>query len=223
METDIKDLLIIGTGGLALEVVDLIDSINRRNKIYNIIGFYDDYQQGLFLNRYPIIGKIESITRIKNQSIVIALSNPFLRKRIQLFLNKTCETPSFPNLIHPTAQISNHVNIESNSGIIINAYAIVSALAKIEPFSIIEHASFVGHETHLGSFSTIYAHSTIAGKVKIGELVQIGLGSSIIQELFIGERTFIGAGSTVVTNIEPGVIAVGTPCKSVKKLEPKEL
>jgi len=54
--------------------------------------------------------------------------------------------------------------------------------------------------------------------VKIGNSVWIGGGVIILPGVTIGDNTTIGAGSVVTKNIPPGVVAVGNPCRVIKKI-----
>ena len=47
--------------------------------------------------------------------------------------------------------------------------------------------------------------------------VSIGAGSTILPGLIIGENAMIGAGSVVIKDIPSNVVAVGNPCKVIKK------
>ena len=54
--------------------------------------------------------------------------------------------------------------------------------------------------------------------VTIGENVWIGGGSIILPGVTIGSNTTIGAGSVVAKDIPPDCLAVGNPCRVVRKL-----
>ena len=53
----------------------------------------------------------------------------------------------------------------------------------------------------------------------IGQNVWIGGGCIILPGVSIGDNSVIGAGSVVTKDIESNVIAVGNPCKVIKKNE----
>ncbi|MEO6452906.1 MAG: sugar O-acetyltransferase [Ginsengibacter sp.] len=59
----------------------------------------------------------------------------------------------------------------------------------------------------------------LASPVAIGDNVWIGGGSIICASVTIGDNTTIGAGSVVVKNIPANVVAVGNPCRPIKKLQ----
>ena len=54
--------------------------------------------------------------------------------------------------------------------------------------------------------------------IKIGSKVWIGGGAIILPGVEIGEGTTIGGGSVVTRTIPPRCVAVGNPCKVIRKL-----
>ena len=87
-----------------------------------------------------------------------------------------------------------------------------------------------GHSVSLGPGVQIYAahhpldaaHRTagpeLASPVRIGNRVWVGGGAIICPGVTIGDDTTIGAGSVVVKDIPAGVLAVGNPCRVVRKI-----
>lgn len=211
----LEKLLIIGAGGFALEVIDLIESINSINQTYDIIGLLDDNRKGLVLDKYNILGEISDYKEYSNHSIIIAIANPNIRQAI--YSKIVTDKFKMPNLIHPNTEISKYTDFEQNSAIIVNYATQISAKVKIEKAVIIDSKSYIGHETIIKPFVTIYPGVNISGKNVINERSEIGLGSNIIQGLSVGSNTIIGAGSTVINNIDDNMIAVGTPCKPIKE------
>ncbi len=58
--------------------------------------------------------------------------------------------------------------------------------------------------------------------VEIGDNVWIGGGVSIIGGVKIGKNSIIGAGSVVTKDIPDNVLAVGNPCRVVRKITPED-
>ena len=89
----------------------------------------------------------------------------------------------------------------------------------------------IGDHTLIGPYTPIYTachsldplkrkQSIEYGKpVVIGQNVWIGGGCIILPGVTIGDNSVIGAGSVVTKDIEANVIAVGNPCKVIKKNE----
>ena len=62
----------------------------------------------------------------------------------------------------------------------------------------------------------------IPGNITIGNRVWIGGGTIILPNVHIGDDTVIGAGSIVTHDIPSGVVAVGNPCRVLRKLTEKD-
>ena len=58
----------------------------------------------------------------------------------------------------------------------------------------------------------------IALPITVGDDVWIGANVSVLPGVTIGSNTIIGAGSVVNKDIPEGVIAVGNPCKVMRKI-----
>lgn len=55
--------------------------------------------------------------------------------------------------------------------------------------------------------------------IKVGNNVWIGANVTVLPGVTIGDNTVIGAGSTVTRDIPSGVVAFGSPCRAVRKIE----
>ena len=57
-----------------------------------------------------------------------------------------------------------------------------------------------------------------AKPIKVGSDVWFGGGVTVLPGVTIGDNVVIGAGSVVVKDIPSGVVAVGNPCKPIRKI-----
>ena len=58
----------------------------------------------------------------------------------------------------------------------------------------------------------------LAKPIKVGSDVWFGGGVTVLPGVTIGNNVVIGAGSVVVKDIPSGVVAVGSPCKPIRKI-----
>ena len=80
-----KNIVIIGAGGVGREVSLIIQQINELEPTWNLLGFIDDNTDnwGKVINGYSVIGGIDSLEFLSNDTyIVIAIANYEVKKKI---------------------------------------------------------------------------------------------------------------------------------------------
>lgn len=204
------EIIIIGAGGHAKVVVDLIEKrqtlLNEKISIFGIID--DNYIEKDFLG-YSYLGKIDDLKKIENykkKKYIIAIGNNEIREKISKKLGV-----NFISLVHPTAILGKSVKI--GVGTVVMAGAIINSLTTIGNHSIINTGAIVEHDCIVEDYVHISPKAAVAGGVKIGRSSWIGIGSSIIQGIEIGKDVTIGAGSVVVKNLKDNIKAFGVPAK----------
>lgn len=213
---DKKDIVIIGAGGFAKEVLWLLERNNKTTREWNILGFIDR-SHNLNLNSihgYNIIGDDEWLANYESQIYVACgIGNSALRKQIvQKFKNK--DNIIFPNIISQDAIVSDSVSM--GKGCIVCSSSILTVDVQLGDFVTINLDCTVGHDVILSDFVTVYPSVNVSGNVIINSETEIGTGTNIIQGLTIGERTIIGAGAVVMRDIPGYCTAAGNPARVIK-------
>lgn len=216
MVIKVKDIIIIGAGGLGREVTWLIERINQKQgEKWKILGFVDDgIEKGILVQDCQVLGEVDYLQSVSTPTdVVCAIGNAGIRHRIIEKISKN-KSLNFPNLIDPDVIYSDSFNI--GQGNIICAGAILSVNVRIEDFCLIDWNCTVGHEAEIKSFVTLYPSVNVSGNTIIKGVTEIGTGSHIIQGKVIGSHSIIGAGSVVIRDIPDYCTAVGNPAKPIK-------
>lgn len=112
-------------------------------------------------------------------------------------------------LISSRAHLGCQCTIGRGTSVGVGAY--VGPEAVIGDNTILNTGCIVEHEVVVGLHNHIAPHVTICGRTRIGDLVMIGAGATVIDGIQICSNVIVGAGATVVRDImEPGVY-VDTP------------
>lgn len=213
-----KDLIIIGAGGLARDVLEYALDIGEDSSDiqWRIKGFitdidYDFYDKNTF--GYKIIGNI-SEHRIENNNLyVLAIADMNFRIKVaNHFMQRGAE---FINLIHPKANISKSAKI--GIGNIFAPYTLIGSNVDIGDFTITRPYVVCGHDSQIRDNCILLPNSTIGGKTIIGERTYIGSGSVIRDGIVIGQTSVVGMGSVVTKDIENNSVVVGNPAKYIRK------
>lgn len=209
-----KNIVIIGAGGVGREVSLIIQQINELEQTWNLLGFIDDNTDnwGKVINGYSVIGGIDSLEFLSNDTyIVIAIANYKVKKNI---VNKINNKFKFATIVHPKVWIHDYMTV--GEGTIIYEGAILTANIQIGNHVIISPKCGVGHDSIIKDYVSLLWNVNVSGNDLIEEGVMMGSGSTVIQGKKIGKGSIIGAGAVVVNDIESFSTAVGVPAKVIK-------
>lgn len=212
-----ENIAIYGSGGFGREVLTIIKAINTEKKIFNVIGFFDDYApKGKLVNGVKVLGGIKDLNEWNEElNIVLTIGDSLSRKKVFYQINNP--NIKYPSLIHPSAILGDPNFIKIGKGVIICAGCLITTNIEIKDFVILNLACTVGHDSIISSFASFMPSVNISGEVNIGEAVYVGTGAKLINRLSVGENTKIGAGATVINDIPANCTAVGVPAKVVSK------
>ena len=209
-----KNIVIIGAGGVGREVSLIIQQINELEPTWNLLGFIDDNTDnwGKVINGYSVIGGIDSLEFLSNDTyIVIAIANYEVKKKI---VNKVNNKFKFATIVHPKVWIHDYMTV--GQGTIIYEGAILTANIEIGNHVIISPKCGVGHDSIIKDYVSLLWNVNVSGNDLIEEGVMMGSGSTVIQGKKIGKGSIIGAGAVVVNDIESFSTAVGVPAAVIK-------
>lgn len=210
-----RDIVIIGSGGLAREVRWLIEECNKKSNQWNVVGWISKEEPGTMIAGLPVLGDDDWLLEHKMPiDVAVSVGSGSLRKKIVGYLREN-KNISFPTIISPSAEMSDSVKV--GEGSIITAKSIFTVDIEIGDFFFCNLACTVGHDCRFDDFVTLNPGVNISGNVTIGEGATIGTGASVIQGITIGDNTTIGAGAAVIRNISADCTAVGVPARVLDK------
>jgi len=209
------NLIIYGSGSTGREVADIAQLVNSIERRWDGIYFLDDLRQSHSHYGLDIL-KMESIDTWPHPfEGVIAIGEPQFRMEMYLRL-KQKEIP-LTTIIDPSARLSPTAKI--GSGCIIGPGSFISSNTTLEENVMLEINTIVGHDISIGMHSVVSSCSILGGGTRIGEKSFIGLNCSVKERTSIGSGSIIGMQSAVFHDIPDEVIALGNPCRVVRKNE----
>ncbi len=214
-----KDLIIIGASGFGREVAWLVERINQKSPVWNLLGFVDDNPElhGKDVNGYPVLGGCEALASYPESYAVCAVGSAKIRRKIIDKVKSLSPSQKFATLVDPTVETSALVKI--GEGSIICAHNILTVNIEIGNHVIVNLDCTIGHDAIIEDFVTVYPSANISGITHIGEGSELGTGMQIIQGKTVGRNSIIGAGAVVVKDIPENCVAVGAPAKPIKANE----
>ena len=207
-------LVIIGAGGFAKLVVDIVESSYKNTK--KIIGFLDEDNKlvGKSIHQYPILGNLDWIKEndISDTMFVCAISDTKAKKRI---LNiPYIKSLNFDTIIHASATISPHAKISKD--VIINAGAIIASDVTIYEHSFVNFDCTIGHDVVISEYVSVMPSVNIAGNALIHQGAYLGINATILQNTKIGSFSTVGASALVTKDVEDDTTVIGVPAKPME-------
>jgi sugar O-acyltransferase (sialic acid O-acetyltransferase NeuD family) len=213
-----KDLVIVGHGGLAKEVAFLVEEINRAAAQWNLLGFVGAQAEsiGRKQGKYIVCGDDEWLAGYGQPlAVVLAIGNPRLLGvlREQYRANRMLV---FPNLIHPQTT-GDWANIRMGEGnVVLNAVAFTTDIT-VGSFNVFNPGCTVAHDCELGAYNLLGPGARLAGAAGIGSRVLLGAGATVLPGVRVCDDVLVGAGAAVVGSItEPGTYA-GVPARQLNR------
>lgn len=202
--------MVIGAGGHALVVVEVLQSLGRQ-----VIGCVSD--DGTASAKLPVdvVGRSDQVVQIADThraAAFIAIGDNRARQRIQAQLASA--GIELPAAISPQAIVSATARI--SAGTLVMPGAVINAQARIGDGVIINTGAVVEHECAVGDFAHLCPNSALAGRVIVGEGAFVGIGAAAIPGVTIGSWAIVGAGAAVIDDVDEGATVGGVPARRLR-------
>jgi sugar O-acyltransferase (sialic acid O-acetyltransferase NeuD family) len=199
----VKKIVIFGTGGNCIDILDTINEINLSGRKYECIGFLDDDPKKLGKDFYgvKVVGTLKQAMEFRDAFFVngIGSSTNFWKKK-DIIKNSMAPIERFETIIHPTASVSALSQI--GFGTVILQNVTITSSVKVGNQVIICPNSVLSHDDVIGDYTCITGGVCISGGVTVGESSYLGTNCSIIGNIKIGNNCLIGMGTSVTNDVE---------------------
>ena len=210
----IKPLLILGAGGHASVIVDILRE--QKREIIGVVSPQIDLNRAVFkgIQHYTCDEDILDFATDTVRLVNGIGAMPGASLRTSIYRNFISLGYEFETVVSSSAVVSSHAVLAAGSQIFPNAT--VQTGANIGENTIINSGAIIEHDCLVGKNNHVAPGATLSGDVQSGENVHFGTGSSIIQSIIIGNGVVIGAGATITKNVADNTICF--PARSLYKI-----
>lgn len=210
-----KKIAIIGSSDLAVQVSHLALS----TKQYNLVGCFDDFApKGTKVGESFVIGQLDEVYEWYNEkridALVVGVGYARIEYRKKVFQKFSSFIP-FANIIHETAIIDDSAKL--GQGLVIMAGCIVDFFTTIEDNVLLNIGSKIAHHSIIKSHSFLAPNVSVAGFTTIGECCNLGISTTVINNVLICDYVRTGAATTLINNIDVRGLYIGTPARLLKE------
>lgn len=205
-----RQLVIIGAGGMGRTVYDIARESVGYGRDFVIKGFIDDNIHALdgFESYPPVLSTISDYIPEQNDVFTFSIGGEARLKCISDLVSKGAE---FINLIHKSARIG--TNVKLGKGNIIGAFTTLGADSSLGDYNMVQSYTVIGHDAVIGNFNRIDTHVTCVGGIKILDEATVHTGAVINHNVTVGNHAKVGACSFVIRSVKDGVTVFGSPAK----------
>ena len=208
-------LIIVGAGGHAREVAQLVADINQAQPgQWNLLGFVADLQAA---NRQPkalpapLLGDLTCLARHPQAQLVVAIGNTAARREVVQRLRQMHPQLSFATLVHPRAWLAQRVVL--GEGSVVFAGALINVDVCIGAHASLNLACTISHDCVLEDFVNLGPGAHLGGACTVGAGVDVGVGASVRPEISLAAACVIGAGAAVVKDAASACLLAGVPAR----------
>lgn len=196
----------------------VVSSIIKSYQLFTIRGVFDDNIDDKISSYFncKYFGAINEIFQYDKKELgglFICCGENRIRK--YLYEKFSLKDYNFPNIIHPTAVVSQNVVI--GNGVFVGPNAVINNGTKIGNAVIINSNTTIEHDNNIFDYVNISPGCNTSGRVIIKSSSFLGTGVSIIPDVTIGENAIIGAGATVINDISDNSKCVGVPARYINQ------
>jgi sugar O-acyltransferase (sialic acid O-acetyltransferase NeuD family) len=213
-----KDLIILGAGGLGQEMAWLAEEINDHDREWNLLGYLDPdpATAGTAPLGYPVLASDAEAARFKGAYFVLGVGDPRLRRRIVESIGAAGH--NWATLISPTTRV--HPSNSLGTGVVVGRYTDMTVNCRIGNFVVLNIHVVLGHAVEVDDYSVVDPNVTINGEGRIGKECLIG-ANAFVRDVIVGDGVTVGAGSVVVKNVEADCVVAGVPAQVIRRGAPR--
>jgi sugar O-acyltransferase (sialic acid O-acetyltransferase NeuD family) len=210
----VKRLGIVGAGDLGAQIAHLA----RKTGAYEPVAFYDDQRPpGTSVCGIQVLGGLAALdaaeARAGFDELAIAIGYRHLAFRHQLF-ERLRGRYRFATLLDPDAMVDSTATI--GEGAVVYAGCVVDLNARIGCNTLLNVGCVIAHDSHVGDGCFLSPAVKLAGFVAVGPLVQLGIGTIVIDNVRISTGVRTGAGAVVIGDLDMPGLYVGLPATRKK-------
>lgn len=213
-------LVILGTAGNSIDILELIESFDGRagGTAFECAGFLDDDPalRGTRIHGVPVLGPLTDAGKLDGCSFVNGIGSPNNFGRKAAIISRTgVPADRFATIVHPSASVSRSASL--GRGTVVFPNVTIASNARIGDHVIILSNSVINHDVTVGDCACITSGVCISGGATIGRSVYLGSNSSIIGNVSIGDNCLVGMGSVVLRAVADNSVVAGNPARFLRR------
>lgn len=210
-----KDIIIVGAGGMGRKLFTCLARINEIEKKWNIKGYIDDNLTALegVKTDLPLIGTIKDWMPSENEVFAMGISDSKVKYKVAKQLK--AKGALFETIVSPEVLLGEYVEIGEGS-VVITPYNVESGV-KIGKFVTLL-GSTIALDGEIDDYATTAGFANLTTS-KIGKGAYVASHVVLVPGVNVGDGAYVGAGSIVMKEVKPYTKVFGSPARVFGEME----
>lgn len=215
---NLRDLLLIGAGGLGREAVEVVGAVNAVRPTWNLLGFLDDdpSKQGRSIGQVPVLGGTDLVDEFPQAQLLLCPVRPDNYVSRQILAERLgFDDGRYATVVHPTATLGASCRV--GAGCLLLAHVDLTADVVLGRHVVAMPQVVLPHDVRIEDCATLGSGVRLGGACQIGESAYLGSGCCLRERLTVGRRAMIGMGAVVTRDVPAERLWAGVPARDLSR------
>jgi sugar O-acyltransferase (sialic acid O-acetyltransferase NeuD family) len=216
MSSTVRQLLLVGAGGLGREAAETVRAINAVRPTWNLLGFLDDdpAKHGSMISGVRVLGPTEMVRDYPDAQVLLCPVRPdnYVTRRI-LAERFSIDDGRYATIVHPTATVGTTCKI--GAGCVLLAHVDLTTDVVVRRHVVMMPQVVLPHDVQIDDYATIGSGVRLGGACHIGEGAYLGSGCCLRERITVGQWAMVGMGSVVTHDIPSERLWAGVPARDI--------
>jgi sugar O-acyltransferase (sialic acid O-acetyltransferase NeuD family) len=218
MHSEVRDLLLVGAGGLAREAAEAIRATNATVPTWNLLGFLDDdpAKHGRLIGGVPVLDGVDAVHAHTDAQVLLCTGRPdnYVTRRL-LAERLGIDDERYATIVHPTASVGS--TCEIGAGSILLAHVDLTADVVLGRHVAVMPQVVLTHDVRVDDWATIASGVRLGGGCHVAQGAYLGSASCIREGITVGAWALVGMGSVVTQDVPAQRLWFGAPARDVSR------
>jgi sugar O-acyltransferase (sialic acid O-acetyltransferase NeuD family) len=218
MSGKVRELLLVGAGGLAREVAEAVRATNAVRPTWELLGFLDDdpVKHGVLMAGVQVLDAVETVYEHPNAQVLLCPGRPdnYMSRRL-LAERLGLDNDRYATVVHPTATVG--TTCELGAGSVLLAHVDLTADVVVGRHVVVMPQVVLTHDVRIDDWATLASGVRLGGGCHVGRGAYLGSGACLREGITVGEWAMVGMASVVTRDVPPERLWFGVPARDVSR------
>ncbi len=218
MAGEIRELLLVGAGGLGREAAEAARAANTVGPTWKLLGFLDDdhAKHGQVIAGLPVLGPAEAVHDYPRAQILLCPGRPDNYTSRQVLADRLgMDDCRYATVVHPSATLGTTCLV--GPGSVLLAHVDLTAGVTVGRHVVVMPQVVLTHDVRVDDFATVASGVRLGGACHIGSGAYIGSGACLREGIRVGDLAMVGMGAVVTRDVPPKRMWFGVPARDVSR------